>query len=454
MLDSEKTICYKCIGDLILRKEISKSEKKTQCHYCKKTNKSITLDQLANRVDETFRSVFTQANQERLTNSFLSDFLDQDENPEDFRSLVEERIGIERESLLEDLCKYLLLEKYDGRSPREHGFEEAFYNEEANYIEYIPEKNIYQEKWDQFCASLKKENRFINKKAITILDDIFKNLPKLRTKTGDAVIQDFGTNSIDDGYNYKYVFRGRVANSLEAVKIILAAPVKELSSPPSEKAKTGRMNACGISVFYGTGNTNTCIAELRAPVGSYVVIGKFERIKSVKICNFEFLADVFSEESCFDKNYKDKQDRKVFLKKLMKELTSPAIPGNEEFDYLPTQFISEYLESKYSIDGIAFNSTQDINKGENIVFFHKSSRVESYLGPEIVKVCEGLLGEVLFITEKKGDIPVESDIEKDDPRKIFLKLTPEIDVLKIQGVAYKSREIPIVRIPPDDQLEF
>ena len=35
------------------------------------------------------------------------------------------------------------------------------------------------------------------------------------------------------------------------------------------------MNAAGISVFYGAMEEETCIAEARAPVGSYVVIGRF-----------------------------------------------------------------------------------------------------------------------------------------------------------------------------------
>ena len=41
------------------------------------------------------------------------------------------------------------------------------------------------------------------------------------------------------------------------------------------------MNAPGIRAFYGAMEESTCLAEIRAPVGSHVVVGRFQFTRPV-----------------------------------------------------------------------------------------------------------------------------------------------------------------------------
>ena len=75
----------------------------------------------------------------------------------------------------------------------------------------------------------------------------------------------------------------RKAESQEELKGLLKAPASEIGPPPTEYAGDGRMNARGISVFYGAFDQATCVAEIRPPVGSYVAMGRFELVRDVRL---------------------------------------------------------------------------------------------------------------------------------------------------------------------------
>jgi hypothetical protein len=54
------------------------------------------------------------------------------------------------------------------------------------------------------------------------------------------------------------------------------------------------------------------------------------------------------------------------------------MPDDQEFDYLSTQAVADFLatENDPTLDGILFSSTQS-EEGDNIVLFHKASRVKN-----------------------------------------------------------------------------
>jgi hypothetical protein len=69
---------------------------------------------------------------------------------------------------------------------------------------------------------------------------------------------------------------------------------------------------------------------------------------------------------------------------LVAELTKPVMPEEENFEYLPTQIVAEYLAEKIkpNIDGIIFSSSQTQNDERNIILFHNSCAVEPFIIPE------------------------------------------------------------------------
>ncbi len=76
------------------------------------------------------------------------------------------------------------------------------------------------------------------------------------------------------------------------------------------------MNASGISVFYGAQDAQTCIAEVRAPVGSHVVVGRFEIVRPVRLLDFDVLTQVVVEGSLFDPEYGARLSRAAFLRRV------------------------------------------------------------------------------------------------------------------------------------------
>ena len=105
---------------------------------------------------------------------------------------------------------------------------------------------------------------------------------------------------------------------------------------------------------------HTCAAEARAPVGSDVVVAKFELLRPVRLLDFDALAEVYDEGSHFDPEYCVRRGRWAFLRQLVREVSMPVMPQDEAFEYLPTQAVAEYLAQKASppVDGIVFRSTQ------------------------------------------------------------------------------------------------
>ena len=63
------------------------------------------------------------------------------------------------------------------------------------------------------------------------------------------------------------------------------------------------MNAQGISVFYGASDLATALAEIRPPVGSRVLVGKFDLARPVRLLDVEALRSVYVGGSIFDPAY-------------------------------------------------------------------------------------------------------------------------------------------------------
>ena len=147
---------------------------------------------------------------------------------------------------------------------------------------------------------------------------------------------------------------------------------------PSHAATAGRMNARGISVFYGATDPKVALAEVRPPVGSFVVVGRFEIIKPLQLLDLTALSAVHIEGSIFDPNYASRLAKAKFLRSLTTRISRPVMPDDEAMDYLPTQAVADFLATRSDepLDGIIFPSVQT-GAGLNVVLFHKAACVGS-----------------------------------------------------------------------------
>ena len=170
------------------------------------------------------------------------------------------------------------------------------------------------------------------------------------------------------------------------------------------------MNAKGISVFYGAFEKETCVAEIRPPVGSYVVIGKFEFVRDLRLLDLDLLADVRDWVSHFDPNYVELKGRFAFLRFLVEEISRPVMPGDEASDYLPTQAVAEYPREQGGATArryyLSFNSDRS-NRAPIWLLFNRASLVD------LSEIDEEATKEVI-------DISVPRRARDDDDSTIFI----------------------------------
>lgn len=266
--------------------------------------------------------------------------------------------------------------------------------------------------WEQFEWDIKHRNCFLSARQAEFLTKTFAPLLNGELNKGIAPIIVIGTHENE----FEFIYRGREASALSDRKRIYANPTLELSPPPPKLRRQGRMNAAGISAFYGCGDVETCVAELRVPVGGAAVVGKFKFLRPTRLLDLRQVkkTEPFGKLSWFSWDFVDKNSYADFVRGLHDLIRRPVLPGDESLEYLPTQMIAEYLSSRADLrlDGIMFSSSlvskgnaedensegeawDDTKKGVNIVLFAGSSVVSA--------VCGNVQYEVTRISEPNFD---------------------------------------------------
>jgi hypothetical protein len=253
-----------------------------------------------------------------------------------------------------------------------------------SYYEYVGQSDQnWQDEWANFARSLKTESRFFSRSSAEHLASLFTNVDKMNTADGRPLVIDAGPLT-----NLTSVYRARVFQSEEKLIEGLCRPDKHLGPPPSDLALAGRMNASGISVFYGATELDVALAEVRPPVGSRVAVARFSIIRHLRLLDLTALRKVSEKGSIFDPEFAALLERITFMRTLCQRIIKPVMPTDEAFEHLPTQAIADFLatENEPVLDGIVFPSVQVAGDGLNIVLFHKASRVQDLEIPNGIEI--------------------------------------------------------------------
>lgn len=211
--------------------------------------------------------------------------------------------------------------------------------------DYLEENSILKTyRWDDFVEGIKRKNRFHSSYINT--DKLYTFL-KCTRKT----------------YNKGAVFyRSRICPNKNGYTC------NEMGPPPEEKAKGGRVNPTGISILYLSDSPETTLYEIRAGLYDYVTVGRFELQKNIEVIN---LADIDKISPFIGIDYGFDFVQYAIniehLKMIGQEIAKPLCNDNT-LDYLPTQYISDYIRSK-DYDGIEYISTMRKN-GVNLAIFN------------------------------------------------------------------------------------
>lgn len=368
-----KRLCSACVGESFLQAEIDAHGEDAICSYCGSVGKTFSIEEMADRVETAFEHHFRRtADQPSGFEYAMMKEGDYDWDREGDRTtdMIGGTAEIDEEPA-EDIRAFLEDRHWDMEMAQMG--EEGPFDADTQYVQASPNDVELKAEWLDFERKIKMEARFFNRSAQAVLTSIFDGLADHQTWDGKEIIVQAGAGTKLTG-----LYRARVFQSDEKLQLALEHPDKEIGSPPHRAAAAGRMNARGVSVFYGASSPDVALGEVRPPVGSRVVIGRFDFIRPVKLLDFEALRSVSVSGSFFDPTYIRRLERAEFLKRLSSRITMPVMPNDEPFDYLVTQAIADFLAADASppLDGIIYRSVQGRKKGFNVVLFHKSALVE------------------------------------------------------------------------------
>ncbi|MFA6570732.1 MAG: RES domain-containing protein [Bacteroidota bacterium] len=144
---------------------------------------------------------------------------------------------------------------------------------------------------------------------------------------------------------------------------------KDMGCPDKIKAPSGRANPQGIPFLYLSTDIKTTLFEIRASYLDEVSVGKFEVANNNKMVLVDF-TEIPSAFLYMDDiiNY----TKIILLKKyISSDLSKPIRRYDSELEYVPTQFICEYIRNITGVDGILFESSLHLG-GKNIVLFDQN----------------------------------------------------------------------------------
>jgi hypothetical protein len=215
--------------------------------------------------------------------------------------------------------------------------EDKYYGTDDQYSDEL--KN----KWNTFCDEIISNNRYFPKNDINL-----ETLSELL----DVLSDDIKRGSI--------YYRARISEGKTGY------PCSKMGKPPVERSKSGRANPRGIAYLYLASDIQTAIAEVRPTVSEIVTIGSFSAREHLRIANlFSIGISPFKYGDMLDYYLKHLN----FLRVLGNELSKTLIPHREDLQYIPLQYLCEFIKNN-GYDGVIYKSS--VSDGHNLALFNDS----------------------------------------------------------------------------------
>nr|WP_295710186.1 RES family NAD+ phosphorylase [uncultured Halomonas sp.] len=161
-------------------------------------------------------------------------------------------------------------------------------------------------------------------------------------------------------------YRARIRTEDESFRI------ENMGAPPKRRSSHGRANPAGIPYLYLGSLPETAAAEIRPHTGEIACVADFKipEIKAVDLRNPRKLVSPFilSESSAIGQLRADLP----FLERLGEELTRPVQPSGAAIDYIPSQYLCEFIK-KSGFDGVVYRSS--VSDGINLALFNPAQAI-------------------------------------------------------------------------------
>jgi hypothetical protein len=366
-------LCPQCFGNSGLRSRLiavrpDYDEGKCDFHP---TRKGIPVEAVAAIVDEVFRQNYSFGEAQP---DFIDDQVVYHQRGDTLRDVVDRLTDAVDERITDTLVTQLIAD--DNYWPGDG--EEPFYVEDdVNYERVSHGDAGHGQLWETFCQTIVHEQRFFNRDADGLLEEIFKNIHLQRS---EAWL--YPVHMLEPG-KAPALFRARVVDETE-LNAVHHDPSVQLGPPPRRRGRPNRMNPSGVLAFYGSLDLTTCIAELRPLVGARVVSAEFDIRRPLAVLDTTRFAAPPKELNLFAKDHVRRLAQWRFMQRFMTEIARPISPLDEHIDYVPTQAVAEYLHKLHTvrmgraqrrIDAILYRSAQR-PAGVNIVLFGEAALVK------------------------------------------------------------------------------
>lgn len=189
--------------------------------------------------------------------------------------------------------------------------------------------------------------------------EYIKNINRFHTKFNPGEFSSYLSMLVRKHEEGSHFYRARIAKNK------IGYDKTEMKAPPKGRRSAGRINPEGMLALYLSLDQKTVLYEIRANMYDYVSIGEFvaqRDLRIVDLSQFECISpfDYGGALEKFAVNFKIFQD-------MAREISKPLRRNDSQLEYLPTQFITEYIKSE-KYDGVAYRSTIS-NDGINIALF-------------------------------------------------------------------------------------
>jgi hypothetical protein len=325
--------CINCFKDTFIKEVIKKEGKKGNCDFCPgKDTFVLDIAKESNPVSEKIIQLVeiyspSKDPEAKLLKESLRD---------DWDIFSADAETIQR--LLEKLC-------FSSYPKNSEIFTQKVYIPSLADEGFLKEYAVVRDfDWRKFSDSIKHKNRFHN---------------------GMVNVDAFASffTAIDKKYPKKTkLFRARIAISKDGFE------ASDMGPPPKDKRTAGRVNPDGIGILYLSDDETTALHEVHARALDFVTIGEFRALHDIKVVNLSGFSSISPynldmELAGFAVN------RKIF-QEIAFEIAKPQRRSDSPLEYLPTQYIAEYIKSQ-DYDGVEYASTL-CNGGKNIAVFNEA----------------------------------------------------------------------------------
>lgn len=323
-----RPVCKECFSDKELSSYITSQNKLNNCSFCQNKNiATINIDELLDFFNELFGCFCVNDTHERSgSNSLIT-------------LLVGEWSFFSKRDSGSKILNYVI------------GKTGSIFQSADTKVYYSEDIIANVKYWDTLKDILKWQRRY------------FHDLNKLEELGWDGFF--VGQSMINQT---DVLYRARVHHEMK----VGPYPTEEMFCPPKDKSSPGRANPIGIPYLYLSDSETTVLHEVRSLYRDEVTVGRFKLATAqqapILIADFTETPSLYTEYS--DKSISAKITSTLLKRIISEDLSEPLRRFNSELDYIPTQFICEYINI-IGANGIKFRSSLH-NEGNNYVIFDQS----------------------------------------------------------------------------------